>query len=281
MKTYKIADITFATEGSALGKALESASGFSFFETTSPRADFRIVDSDSISIPDKKTLYAVDVETGHLENGVDSDGNRWFSISTEAGELSFKASLQTDEVLISGVMRPDMLKSALWNAYGMMTASRGRVAIHSSCVSAGGKAYLFLGESGTGKSTHSRLWLESIPGAELLNDDSPILRVTADGITVYGSPWSGKTPCYRDIRVPLGGIVRLHQSKENKILLLSKMFALAALHPSFPPGLSSDNELYAHLGKTLSAILTSTPVYSLGCLPDHEAALLSHSTLTQ
>ncbi len=56
------------------------------------------------------------------------------------------------------------------------------------------EAVMFLGESGTGKSTHSRMWLENIEGSTLLNDDAPAVRISADGTTAYGTPWSGKTP---------------------------------------------------------------------------------------
>ena len=70
-----------------------------------------------------------------------------------------------------------LYRFALWVGYGLMTLPYQTVAIHSSCIVREGKAVLFLGESGTGKSTHTRLWREHIPGAVLLNDDSPMIRV--------------------------------------------------------------------------------------------------------
>ncbi|MBO6066250.1 MAG: transposase, partial [Lachnospiraceae bacterium] len=83
--------------------------------------------------------------------------------------------------------------------------------MHASVTMHAGKGYLFLGKSGTGKSTHSQLWINNIEGCELLNDDNPVLRVEDDGsVRVYGSPWSGKTPCYRNLDVPVGAIVDLH-----------------------------------------------------------------------
>lgn len=65
--------------------------------------------------------------------------------------------------------------------FNIAAVARQAVAIHSSVISLNDGAVLFLGESGTGKSTHTRLWREHIPGAELLNDDSPIVRHRADG----------------------------------------------------------------------------------------------------
>ena len=76
--------------------------------------------------------------------------------------------------------------------YGLMTVRKDTVALHGSCIVYKGKAVLFLGESGTGKSTHTRLWRENIAGSKLLNDDSPIVRYEEGGVWVYGSPWSGK-----------------------------------------------------------------------------------------
>lgn len=277
MKSYRIADIPFSIEGPTLEEAIASTPGFSLFESASDAPCFRIRETESITLPSRDILYAVDVEDARLENGTCSDGRRWFSIATDAGELTFTADILSGEVSVAGVFRPDMLKSALWNAYGMMTAAAGRVAVHSSCVTLGDKAYLFLGESGTGKSTHSRLWLECIPGAQLLNDDSPVLSASSGGVYAFGSPWSGKTPCFRNQRVPLAGIVRLRQAPVNEISRLSGINALGALYPSFPPGLCSDPGIYSHLGKTMASILSKVPVFSLGCRPDHDAAFLCHS----
>ena len=92
---------------------------------------------------------------------------------------------------------------------------------------------MFLGPSGTGKSTHARLWLQYIDGTELVNDDNPVVRIYQDGAaTVFGSPWSGKTPCYRNVRYPLGGIVMLSQAPYNKIHRLGGLQAYIALVPS-------------------------------------------------
>src|SRR5690606_24548491 len=87
-------------------------------------------------------------------------------------------------------------------AYGQRCLLYRAILIHASVVSCAGKAYAFLGKSGTGKSTHSRLWLRHIAGTELLNDDNPAIRIEPDGrVFVYGTPWSGKTPCYKNKKV--------------------------------------------------------------------------------
>ena len=140
-------------------------------------------------------------------------------------------------------------------------------------------AVMFLGESGTGKSTHTRLWRENIDGAFLLNDDSPLIRCT-DGIpTAYGSAWSGKTPCYINRSYPIRAIVRLSQAPHNRIRRLGTIQALGALLPSCPPAFAYDGRLQDNICDTLSAVLAKTEVYHLECLPDADAARLVCSTL--
>ena len=90
-----------------------------------------------------------------------------------------------------------LLRFGLWMMFGLCTVPLGAIAIHSSVLVKDDFAVLCLGESGTGKSTHTRLWREHIDGAFLLNDDSPFLRVEDGKVWAYGSPWSGKTPCYK------------------------------------------------------------------------------------
>lgn len=79
-------------------------------------------------------------------------------------------------ICLYGHYSPRLLRFALWMGYGLMTVRKDTVALHGSCIVYKGKAVLFLGESGTGKSTHTRLWRENIAGSKLLNDDSPIVR---------------------------------------------------------------------------------------------------------
>lgn len=76
---------------------------------------------------------------------------------------------------------PALFRFGLWTMFNIAALERRAVAVHSSVISLDGRAVLFLGESGTGKSTHTRLWREHIPGARLLNDDSPIIRIAPEG----------------------------------------------------------------------------------------------------
>lgn len=181
-------------------------------------------------------------------------------------------------VWLSGSKAPDMLHFACWMAFGLLTVGKA-IAVHASTIAYKGRGVLFLGESGTGKSTHTRLWRKHIPEVYLLNDDSPLVRMCDGTAYLYGSPWSGKTPCYRNERVELAAIVRLSQATTNSIRRLSTLEAINALYPSCPPAFSNDNELSGLICSTLSDILSCTPVYYLACLPDEAAARLSFETL--
>lgn len=134
------------------------------------------------------------------------------------------------------------------------------------------KGYLFLGHSGTGKSTHARQWLAAFEDAWLLNDDNPILRVMDDGeVRVYGSPWSGKTPCYKNAGVKVGGIVKLSQAPENKIQTISLPQAYAYMLSS-ASGLKMEQTMADNMFETIKHIITHIPCYHLACLPNEEAA---------
>ncbi|MBO7220734.1 MAG: hypothetical protein J6V21_06075 [Alistipes sp.] len=174
---------------------------------------------------------------------------------------------------------PSLMRFGIWIMFGIIIAPLGAIAIHSSVVVKDEGAVLCLGESGTGKSTHTRLWRENIEGARLLNDDSPIIRVVAGKCMVYGSPWSGKTHCYINRGFEVRALMRLSQAPHNKIRRLPALFAIGALLPSCPPAFAYDATLQDHICNAVSNIISCAPVYHLECLPDGAAAQLSYSTI--
>ena len=164
------------------------------------------------------------------------------------------------------------LNNALMILYAFASAPYMTLEMHASVIENGGKGYLFLGKSGTGKSTHSSLWLKYIEGSELMNDDNPVLRVDADGVTrVYGSPWSGKTPCYRNVSAPVGAIVRIRQAKHNTIKRQNALEAYASVYSSCS-GFKADRLIADGQHNILEHIALNVPCYVLDCLPDEEAA---------
>lgn len=163
--------------------------------------------------------------------------------------------------------------------FAFTTASLGTLEMHASVVSKDGKAFLFLGKSGTGKSTHSSLWLKYIEGTELVNDDNPVIRIHEDGsIIAYGSPWSGKTPCYRNVEYPVGAFVRIRQHPENIINRMSLSEAYASIYSSCS-GFKAMRSMADGLHESMAAVVTSVPCYVLDCRPDEEAAQVCSQTV--
>ena len=170
------------------------------------------------------------------------------------------------------------VNNALMLLFAFAAAPYRALEMHASVVTRGGRGFLFLGKSGTGKSTHSHLWLEHISGTELLNDDNPVVRIVDGAARVYGSPWSGKTPCYKAQDVPVGAIVRLVQAQHNRIERLSTVQAYASVMPSCS-GFRPIRTLADAQHETLSLIAQQVPCYHLECLPDADAARLCQETI--
>lgn len=162
-------------------------------------------------------------------------------------------------------------------AFGQAVLAYNTILLHASVIEVEDKGYAFLGKSGTGKSTHSRLWLEHIPGTQLLNDDNPAVRVLANGeVIIYGTPWSGKTHCYRQRAVKLGAILRLQQAPLNKLSWKHGKEALVSLLPS-GSAIRWNAVLFSNMLETLQLIIQHVPVGYLQCLPDKDAAQLAYT----
>ena len=142
--------------------------------------------------------------------------------------------------------------------------------LHSSCVVYNGGAYLFSAPCGTGKSTHTQIWLKRFPGAYILNDDKPAIRITDDGVYAFGTPFSGKTNLNVNAGVPIKGICVLSRDTYNHIEPITADDALFnILNQTVRP---SDESAMDKLLATLDAVLSSVPVYRLFCNMELDAA---------
>ena len=153
--------------------------------------------------------------------------------------------------------------------------NHGGIMLHSSCVEKDGYAYLFSARSGTGKSTHTHLWLKNLENTRIINDDKPAL-VRENGVWyACGTPFSGKTDENLNVKVPVRAIVFLHRSEENevRILELSRavgMFLSQTVNPS-------DRSLSEKMLEILDILLREIPVFSLGCNMNDDAAAASYN----
>ena len=272
-RLYQVAGHCFAVEGERLCKAVESMGGFDPFVVEGGNVLFSFV--EGTECPEmEQSLYEFGYEDVDGVFGKNSEAYVLTLKPQEEEMLKLWYSPGGGKVMVAGNLSLRLLRFAMWIGLGMAVAPYDTVAVHGSCIVYDGKAVVFLGESGTGKSTHTRLWAEHIPGAFLLNDDSPFLRAEGGRIWAYGSPWSGKTPCYRQERYELKACVRLSQSNDNNISRLDLLNAYGAIHPSCPPAFAYDDGLYDHISCLMDKLLSTTPFYRLECLPEKNAALL-------
>lgn len=170
------------------------------------------------------------------------------------------------------------LNNCLMLLYAFSTANLDTLMMHASVIKNETDGFIFLGKSGTGKSTHSRLWLDYIEGSELLNDDNPVVRIIDGNPIVYGTPWSGKTPCYRNEKALLKGIVKLEQAPQNQIKALSLLQAYAIVFPACS-SMRWEEEIASGIHRTVEKLVSTVPCYRLYCLPDKAAAELSATTI--
>ena len=190
-----------------------------------------------------------------------------------SGFLTLSADFKASKLY---VLRPQEAEFALNNSlmlqYAFATATLGTLEMHASTVVNNGQAYLFLAKSGTGKSTHSKMWLKAIPGTHLMNDDNPVVRTFADGrVIAYGSPWSGKTPCYKNESFPVGAFVRIVRAPENHLEKMSVVEAYASVYSSCS-GFKADRAMGDGLHSAISAAIQGAPSFAMHCLPDEDAA---------
>lgn len=172
-------------------------------------------------------------------------------------------------------------KTAVTMAYALNIVRHNCLKVHASVIEYQGSALLFFGVSGTGKSTHSRLWQQYIPGCTLLNDDEPTLRIEEDGsIRVYGAPWSGSTPCYKNHSAQVAGIVHLYQHPENKLTRLKGYDAFSSLLTSSSI-MRTDEENKNFSMDLVIKMINKVPLYRLDCRPDEEAVSLTFSIMKE
>ena len=148
--------------------------------------------------------------------------------------------------------------------------------MHGAVIAVGERAWLFTAASGTGKTTHIRLWLDQVPGSYVVNGDKPLIRA-GDPPIVYGTPWAGKEGMFRDTGVPLCGIVLLERGTVNSIEPIALPQALPLLiQQTYRP---ADRASLARTLTLLGDLASRVPLYRLRCDMRPEAALTAYAAL--
>lgn len=147
------------------------------------------------------------------------------------------------------------------------------ILMHGSTVAVDGKAYLFTGSCGTGKSTHTRLWREMFGDrAVMVNDDKPFLRFESDGIFVYGSPWTGKHGLGSNVRAKLKGICLLRRGPINKVWRTESEDVRAFIrHQCF---------LSEEVPEQVEELFRRVPVWEMECTKEPEAASVAFAAMS-
>ena len=151
--------------------------------------------------------------------------------------------------------------------------------LHSSAVVVDGRAYLFSAPSGTGKSTHTQLWMKLFGDrAYILNDDKPALRLENGVWYAYGTPWSGKHDISVNTRVPLAGIAKIERGEVNEITPWTGYEVLNTLMKQVvrPKNIESQLILLDLLDKLISRV----SVWKLRCNMEDEAAIVSYEAMS-
>ena len=214
-----------------------------------------------------------------------SEGEPEFTVALTAGDLDREREMSIREARLEG--RPDPRHSlqyletiALQRKIAERLVDFNTILFHGSAVAVDGACYLFTAKSGTGKSTHTRLWREMLgERAVMVNDDKPFLRVERDGVTVYGSPWNGKHRLGANIAVPLRAICLLERGAENRIWPMTAREILPVLlQQSHRP---ADRRMLMKYLELLDGLAESVAFYRMQCNMDPDAARTAYETLSK
>lgn len=175
--------------------------------------------------------------------------------------------------------RVDYLETlAIYRKLADWMMDQDTVLLHGSAVAMQGRSYLFTAPSGTGKSTHTRLWRE-VFGSEavMINDDKPLLKIEKNRVTVYGTPWNGKHRLGNNISAPLQGICVLRQGSDNSIRRMKKKEAFQSLFNQIYRPFEEPEKMLRLL--SMMDELLEIPVWQMDCTISTEAAVLAYNTM--
>lgn len=191
-------------------------------------------------------------------------------LDIEAREEGLKRRKFTDPFLERAVIQRKIAKELL---------DYDTLLLHGSTIAVDGAAYLFTAACGTGKSTHTRLWREVFgERAVMINDDKPFLRISADGVVAYGSPWSGKHGLDSNVCAPLKGICTLHRGDENSIQRIDACDAISMLqHQSY---VFADTLSQTKVSNLVEKLAQRVPLWEMYCTKTHEAASIAFAAMS-
>lgn len=193
------------------------------------------------------------------KNYLSDDQERIADLSVAVSDEAFMEEKAQSAVFSDGYIE----NICLYREICLRMPSFDRFLLHACVLEYNGSAYAFLGRSGTGKSTHTGLWLDYLDGAEILNGDKPILSVEKNEVFAYGTPWMGKEGRGKKGKAPLKALVFLEQAKQNEIKKLPVSEASMRIFQQvlFP----TDEENAAKSLELFDRLVVNVPAYLLKC----------------
>lgn len=210
-----------------------------------------------------------------------TDGDADFSVTVTPEDIDFERQKSAREDEVEGIPVRNFTEQyletlAVYRKIAERMLDYDTMLFHGSAISVDGEGFLFTAKSGTGKSTHTRLWREAFGDrAVMVNDDKPLLRVTEDQVLVCGTPWDGKHRISTNTCIPLKGICILNRAEDNHIAPVTMADALPLLlQQSYRP---SNSVGMMKLLALLEKVSKRTGLYSLGCNMEPEAAQVAYN----
>lgn len=206
-----------------------------------------------------------------------------FSVTVRPEDLVFEQEQYDEEARLEGFRLrkftdPFLERTTIQRKFAEFLFDHDTLLFHGSAIAVDGEGYLFTARSGTGKSTHTRLWREVFGDrAVMVNDDKPFLQITESGTMVCGAPWSGKHGLDSNITVPLKGICILERGTENRIWETDAEDALPMLlHQCYVP---LDPAKIPRLHALTAALAANTSLWRMACSKDPHAARTAYGAM--
>lgn len=223
-------------------------------------------------------------ETGDFLKEYHTEAEPEFDIVTEKEDIEYERRKSEAEDIKEGIpiryFTDEYLETlAVYRKIAEQMLSYDTILFHGSVIAVDGEGYLFTAKSGTGKSTHTRLWRETFGDrAVMVNDDKPLLRITKDGVIAYGTPWDGKHRLSTNTSVPLKGICILERSTKNHIIRLDTKEQLRSAYPMMVQQThkSSNPASARRTMELIDRLMEAVPIYRLSCNMESEAAKVAY-----
>lgn len=285
MKFYNIADMLLSVSGYMDETTVSRMSGYETeLSGRAPDVEIDIELRDKpIEIPKDNCLIVSTNEMWHLSDSVlsyylcfpDLDGA---AVCVDCNPDFSKIHICLYDVKAQlGYNDTCYLFNTMSNILHYIALNHGRLVFHSSSVCAEGMGVAFSASSGVGKSTHTGLWLENIPGCSYINDDTPIISISEGRVMISGSPFAGTSGINSNVTVPLKAIVFVTRGEENKVVPVDTVTAFVRIMSQLKKPV---NDIMSDkLISTLNLILKSVPCYFMECNISPEAALTAYKAI--